>query len=1094
MPDISSSILPPLDGSIHVFPGLVDFHAEHNPNLPMFIFPATEPSGISQVTYREFSDATHRIAHLVRPLSGEPAIGDNSVVAILSNTDHVLYHALVAGTARAGLIPFPMAQRNSAPAIANLLTRTACNTIISQPEYASLLSDVRSVLPSGHALRVLAVPALAGVFPAFSASPSAVARKLIPYPALRRAQAADAPALYLHSSGSTGFPKPIPQTRRTLLQWCATDSLRLSRAHGYTWGSPALPPFHTLGLTGQLLIALISGRPSALFAPRTHRGEALGVPTPEGTLEVVRAAGVDVLLCVPSFLEAWAQDEESVRFLATLPAVTYSGGPISPATGDKLVAAGVLLYPIYGGTEFGGATRTFHHTRANGAHQASDPAGTRDWEYVEFSEHVSPRLVPQGDGTYELWLMNCATHQPSVENLTNGERGYATSDLFARHPTNPALWKIVGRLDEVIVLSTGEKIVPIQQQGIIGAHPLVNAAVMFGRGREHVGVLVEPRPPHTVPQGDDRALAAFRNAIWAQVEEANAIAPAFGRIFKEMILVADPARPFPRAAKGTVIVKQTLKAYEADIDAVYSTVAGSSDGQGVPPPVAWTVPAVREWLVETGASIGGGKAPDVHEDLFQQGYDSLSATFLRNRIIGALRASTDPAAKAAARDVRPNFVFAHPTLAALASAIVGLVNPDAASDPTSSPTEQIEAMIAKYAALIPRRSAGASGQRNGVDPKAVVLLTGSTGVLGSHVLARLLADASVARVYALNRGESLRARQRDAFDAAQLPVDLLSSDKLVLASGNITRESEDLGVEQSVLAEMQSTVTHVVHNAWRVDFAIALASFEPHIRAAARLVALFPNARFLFMSSMSTAQGWSIAERGRVVPEEPLHEPALAVGTGYGMSKFVVEEILSCARERGITTTTLRVGQISGSSSNGAWNTSEWVPSLVKSSRALGCLPDMDGLVSWLPMEAVAQTTLDVLKCASPPALVNVVHPHPVSAKVIFDAFSEELGSASAPLARVSMSDWVDRLDAASKDEKNLATVPAILLLDFFRGMGALASTTNADAHKVEMGGLPLYDTTKVCSISASMRDLTSLGPQDVHKWIEYWRKGFIRN
>ena len=30
----------------------------------------------------------------------------------------------------------------------------------------------------------------------------------------------DDAALYIHSSGSTGFPKPIMQTHRILLQWC----------------------------------------------------------------------------------------------------------------------------------------------------------------------------------------------------------------------------------------------------------------------------------------------------------------------------------------------------------------------------------------------------------------------------------------------------------------------------------------------------------------------------------------------------------------------------------------------------------------------------------------------------------------------------------------------------------------------------------------------------------------------------------------------------------------------------------------------------------------------------------------------------------
>ena len=50
------------------------------------------------------------------------------------------------------------------------------------------------------------------------------------------------------------------------------------------------------------------------------------------------------------------------------------------------------------------------------------------------------------------------------------------------------------------------------------------------------------------------------------VDEANRKAPAFARIFKEMILVTDPDRPFPRAAKGTVLKKQLMTMYEDTID------------------------------------------------------------------------------------------------------------------------------------------------------------------------------------------------------------------------------------------------------------------------------------------------------------------------------------------------------------------------------------------------------------------------------------------------------------------------------------------------------------------------------------------------
>ena len=65
----------------------------------------------------------------------------------------------------------------------------------------------------------------------------------------------------------------------------------------------------------------------------------------------------------------------------------------------------------------------------------------------------------------------------------------------------------------------------------------------------------------------------------------------------------------------------------------------------------------------------------------------------------------------------------------------------------------------------------------------------------------------------------------------------------------------------------------------------------------------------------------------------------MAAGTGYSESKWVGEQLLAIAsRETPLSTISLRVGQIAGSD-NGAWNVHEWVPSLIKSSIHLVCVP-----------------------------------------------------------------------------------------------------------------------------------------------------------
>ena len=57
-------------------------------------------SSRTAVSYNEFADATHRIAHTVRE---GPIRGNGEVVAVIIHCDSVLYLAALAGLVRAGL-------------------------------------------------------------------------------------------------------------------------------------------------------------------------------------------------------------------------------------------------------------------------------------------------------------------------------------------------------------------------------------------------------------------------------------------------------------------------------------------------------------------------------------------------------------------------------------------------------------------------------------------------------------------------------------------------------------------------------------------------------------------------------------------------------------------------------------------------------------------------------------------------------------------------------------------------------------------------------------------------------------------------------
>ncbi|TFK46704.1 putative aminoadipate reductase [Heliocybe sulcata] len=1085
--------VPPLDGSIRVYPGFADFHHKHNSRRTCAQFASDETGEIVRVTFEEFARASHRIA---RALRADGRLKNGEVVALIALCDTLMYMAMLVGMTRAGLVPFPISPRNSAPAIHNMLSKTGCHRLLTTKAFLKPFLDSceAEFAAQGYDLEVDEIPAFTEVFPLLGKETSD--DPFEPFELDDWNPEFDDVTLYLHSSGSTGFPKPIAQTHRTVLHWCSFPCTTDARYHPreMVWGAMMAPTFHTFGLYMQMYTNFVTGYSTAIFPPK-YPGPPV-MPTPENTLEALKKSGANTAIAVPSFFEAWAHSPDAIEFLAKMEICTFAGGPLSTKAGDALVARGVKLNTTYGGTEFGAPSYMLDidpDCKAPGIIWKS----TKEWAWIRLCERMKARWVDQGDGTYELHMLTNERHQLSVENLPD-TKGYATSDLWEKHPTIEGLWRLVGRTDDVLVLASGEKTVPPPIEGHILHNPLVQGTLMFGRGRDQVGILIEPKLTHAIDPKDEKAVINFRNIIWPTVEEANKEAPAFSRIFKEMILITDPAKPMARAAKGTVQRKMTLALYAEEIDALYDTVDSSMSVEGVDPPTAWTPSVLVEWLSTQAEQISSGRKIEPRDDLFDKGFDSLlmlsdschslSATFLRNRIIGALRTSADPNAKKALEGVTQNIVYTNPTVEQLAGVVASLLKSggiDAAAG--TSRAAAIEDMVCKYSADFPKPVGAALQQTD----DAVVLLTGSTGSLGSYILSALLAEKSVKTVYALNRPSETSSsfdRQKAAFANKGLPLDVLSSEKLIFVEGDAGQPKFALGDER-LYDKIHGSVTHVIHNAWRVDFNLALPSFETHIRASRGLIDFAltskygSQVKFLFTSSITVAQSWD-ASKGSF-PEEILSDPEPAVGGGYGEGKYVVERT-------GLQSTTLRIGQICGGLPDGAWATTDWVPILVKSSISLGCLPDSQGTVSWLPMQAVARAILDVgLADGRHPSAVNVVHPKPVEWTTIMTAIRGSLGESSESLPFVQFTEWVEKLEqrATKATTEELESVPALRILDFFRKLASASiSSTGGEA-----GGVAAFATQQAQAISSTLGQLESLNDRDAAMWVKYWRsKAFL--
>lgn len=174
---------------------------------------------------------------------------------------------------------------------------------------------------------------------------------------------------------------------------------------------------------------------------------------------------------------------------------------------------------------------------------------------------------------------------------------------------------------------------------------------------------------------------------------------------------------------------------------------------------------------------------------------SLQATWIRNTILRALRDS----AQLDTRAIAGGFIYENPTVTRLAQFVHSLAagTHKYADESPKAKADLMRAMVEKYTVDLGPRTAS---NQNDV-PRAdgdVVLVTGTTGSLGCFILASLIEDTKVSKIYALNRAAegagSLPERQRKSLESRGLDPALLESDKIVLLEGNAA--AENLGLEE----------------------------------------------------------------------------------------------------------------------------------------------------------------------------------------------------------------------------------------------------------------------------------------------------------
>jgi amino acid adenylation domain-containing protein/thioester reductase-like protein len=518
-----------------------------------------------------------------------------------------------------------------------------------------------------------------------------------------------------------------------------------------------------------------------------------------------------------------------------------------------------------------------------------------------------------------------------------GARLYRTGDLGYHRPDGNILF--VGRRDQQVKLG-GIRIEPEEIEMVIAARQAVRA----------VKVLVEGE------RDESTRLVAY---VVAPAEfEPNDI--------KRAVADSLPAYCVP---KQVIIMDRMPLTANGKIDRKALSAMARYQGTAVHETVSDTERRIRSIWLE---SLSLGRV-GLHDHFLECGGDSLVAVKL------ALRLGKEFARNVAARDI---YRFA--TISSQAEWVEGRHESGASTQPTpTGPT--LETSLRSAACLDAALEVGPGAV---ADSPGLVLLTGATGFVGSHLLRSILSDTQ-ANLICLVRGES------DAAAVARLQMTLRHyrlederwAGRVTAVAGNL--ESPCFGLPVDVYDRLAGSVDAVVHNGAQVNFLLGFAALRAaNVSGTNEIIRFTARCRPKRLHYISTLA--AVVADAAAYAETELSADARFPDGGYGQSKSVAERLVAQARGRGLAAITYRLGEVMPHSNTGVANARALLDTLIRSCLKLGLSFATSLRLDYTPVDYVARFLSAAIAAPTPPTSVfHVFHPQPRALATIFESFRQ---------------------------------------------------------------------------------------------------------
>ena len=360
-------------------------------------------------------------------------------------------------------------------------------------------------------------------------------------------------------------------------------------------------------------------------------------------------------------------------------------------------------------------------------------------------------------------------------------------------------------------------------------------------------------------------------------------------------------------------------------------------------------------------------------------------------------------------------VFANPTPRQLARLITGETEEAETSGEADFDYTSIDALLQGNTL-----DAFRSGERQ---PLGNVLLTGSTGYLGIHIL-RDLIDSDAQNIYCLVRAKSqekaesrLRTLLFYYFDDAF--KDLFGK-RLHVILGDVTQDF-DTSLQVDTVFNCAAIVKH---------FSEGTEIEDVNIGGAQRCVdfCLKTGARLVHISTASTRGLWAGTPKDEIFTEQRFFMGQY-LGNKYIYSKFMAERlILDAVAKQGLSAKIMRVGNLAARSTDGEFQANFSTNSFmgrIKVYNMLGCCPYSmrNKRVEFSPINEVAHA---IILLATSPKECVVFHPYNIHFQFLGDVLTG-LSSVGEGIRFVEQEEFAEAMEQAKSDPQNAGQMSSLL-------------------------------------------------------------------